>query len=156
MNNNNIKSAGEKLIWRLKPNEKGVYKSFTPNKDDFKALETVLGYITSSLEKERLDNSLFAKLYIYTFCDFIRKYKSDVLEGEIKFQLDRLLSAPIETFYEAFNNDLNTVQLDRMIGRCRKENGDNFTEEEMKAFFNKETQRKKLDFMISEALNNFK
>ena len=156
MDDYNIKKAGEKLIWRLKPDDKGNYKAFKPNKNDFEALKVVLGHITSSLEKERLDNGLFAKLYIYTFCDFIRKFESDVLESEIKVQLDRLLSAPIETFYEAFNNDLNTIQLDRMIGRCKKENDTKFTREEMASFFNKETQRKKLDFMISEALNNFK
>lgn len=156
METKNIKKAGERLIWRLKPDEKGNYKLFKPNKDDFNALKTILDYITASIEEERLDNALFAKLYIYTFCDFIRKYESDVLDGEVKFQLDRLLSAPIETFYESFNNDINGVQLDRMIGRCKKENDEQFTKDELSIYFNKETQVKTLNHMITEALNSFK
>ena len=35
----NIKKAGERLIWRLKPDAKGNYKPFKPDNTDFNALK---------------------------------------------------------------------------------------------------------------------
>ena len=156
MSDYNIKKAGERLIWKLKPNEKGEYKQFKPDNKDFEALTCVLGHINESLEKDRLNNPLFAKLYIYVWVDLMRKYESTMFDEMVQSELHGMLDKPIELFYMAFDNVLTHHLQNGLLEKARKPDGKVPTIEEFKATYNTDVQRKELDYRISEALNKFK
>lgn len=145
-----LKKSAKRLIWRF-----NLKNGFTPNTDDKNALNCVLEWINREKEDRLKDNILFAKLFIYILNQNIRYYETDVLEKEPQKHLSKILDTPIELFYEAFNRELENVQLNRMLERVKKENDTNFTKDELKQYFDKTFQKEELNHMITEALNRF-
>ena len=155
MKDYDIKKAGDRLIWRLKPNENGQYINFKPNESDFKALKTVLGWITSEKEKSVLDNEILVKLYIYSLNDLIRKYDTDVLDGMVQKELSKILDTPLHLFYDAFDRSLVEVQMNKIIERARDKSGNKITKAKFMEVYDTDFQKEQLNHMISEALNRF-
>ena len=146
-----LKKSAKRLIWRF-----NLKNGFIPNNEDKSALNCVLEWINREKEDRLKDNIQFAKLFIYIFNQNIRHYETDVLDSEPQKQLSKILDTPIELFYEAFNRELENVQLKRMMERVKKENDTKFTEQELKEYFDKSFQKAELNHMITEALNRFK
>lgn len=153
MSNYDIKKAASKLSWRL-GKKNGEYKSFTPNDDDVKRLNTLLSCINREKKEALTINTLFAKLYIYELVRFIRDYETDILDNNIQKELSGLLNRPLRSFYTAFHEELKSNQLDRIIRRVVIE-GKTITSEDLKIIYDRDYCDSQLDLMITEALNRF-
>lgn len=151
----NLKKSVERLIWRFKPDHTGKAKAFYPNDNDVKALNTILGWINRQKQETVNNNQLFAKLYIYFLTQSIRYYETDVLDDIPQKELSRILDTPLANFYKAFEVDLHSAQISRLVQRAKKENGKFYTIDELKAIYDSKAIKSHLDFMISEALNRF-
>ena len=145
-----IKKAGERLIWRLRPNEKGQHTSFKPNENDFNALKTVLRHITLGKENNASKHTLFAKLYIYQLTTFTRQYGTTIFNDHVQVEVSKMLNYPLSYFYDAFYSDLITNQIDTIV------RGENVNVDSFKKVYDKETVDKQLEHMVTEALNRFK
>lgn len=110
-----VKRSGEKLLWRLSPDDDGKFKSFTPNLKDYNALKSVLGWINRQTSKNVDNNVLFAKLYIYHLTMNIRHYGTTVLNEFPTNDLLRLLDTPLNLFYKSFHQDLHGNQLNKLV-----------------------------------------
>jgi len=110
-----LKKAGKNLLYKLSPNEKGVYFNFKPSINDFNDLKTILGYINRQ-EKINLENNvLFAKLFIYELTMEIRSYQTTVLNPFPLKKLSAIMQKPLPLFYDAFYRDLLDNQLNKLV-----------------------------------------
>ena len=152
-----IKKAAEKLIWRLKPNNNGEYKTFTPNKNDVDSLNCLLQWVNNQ-KKETFDNNhLFAKLYIYHLTMNIRYFETTILDPIPQEDLSRILDTPIRHFYKAFEEDLYNNQLTRLLKKGGSEEQDKIIKDyiEQKNLYTSEVIQAQLSHMVTEALNRF-
>lgn len=147
-----LKKAAEHLLWRFN-SEKGIYIS---NKDK-SCLNTLLEWINNEKKTNIEERAviLFTKIYIYVLNQNIIHYDTDVLDKEPQKQLNRLLDLPLENFYEAFYKSIQNVQINRMLERCKKEDDNNFTKQELLGYFEKDFLKAQLNHIITEALNRF-
>ena len=152
MSDFNIKKAGERLIWRLRPDSKGNYKPFKPNESDFKALETILGRITSESEAVRLNNVMFTKLFITSYKQIMLDYDTDVLDKNVKEILFKELRLPLHIYYERFNEFLQMGRMDSMLDKLKENGSTSLQIEDIKDCFSNENQIKTLNAMVDEAL----
>ena len=152
-----VVKAVKRLVWRLAPNDKGEYSNFRVLEDDFLALKSILGEIDRLNKINLPNNTLFAKLYIYHLTMNIRHFGTTVLDNYPHSDLHRLLSKPLDLFFQSFYNDLQDNQLNKLLN-CK-------TDEEKKEVWNdfvkyKETFTlqfitEKLTSQINEALKRF-
>lgn len=106
-----IKKSGERLLWRISPNENGEYKPFKPNESDFNALKSILGTINRFEGKVLYNNKLFAKLYLMQLVGDIRENNTSIFNEMIFTNLSSQLAKPLDLFYLAFYEDLCANQL---------------------------------------------
>ena len=111
----NVKKAGQRLQWRMQPNDKGEYKTFKVNEDDFKALNSILGMINRLQNLNPLDNVLFEKLLIRFMTQEIRHHGTTIFNRSLLKEISTILAYPLEDFYTAFYNDLHSNQLNRLL-----------------------------------------
>ena len=154
-NEYDVKKAGQRLIWRLSPNEKGETKSFKPNENDFKSLKTILGWITSIKEETMLKQRLFAKLYIKHYTEHMRKHDETILCNEIQESLSVLLSVPLDRFYEAFYRELKVRQFEKIIDNTMRVSGKELTLGELGGIYDEKFVNDTLFHQITEAVNRF-
>lgn len=156
MNDYDIKTAGQRLLFRFKPNEKGFCKTFTPNDEDIKALSVLLKWITRQKEDVVNNNLLFSKLFIKTLLSNIRTTEACVLDEMIHKELLRDLNKPIEFYIEGFVNEIRVNQASKV---CFLAKDKNKTQEQLTEMFNRvyspEFIESKLRDYVSEALNRF-
>lgn len=146
-----IKSAGERLLWRFKSG-----KSFVPNELDVDALTCVLSFINRQTSENIANNQLFAKLYIYHLTMNIRYYETTVLNEFPVGDLHRLLSKPLTSFYKAFYVDLHNNQLNKLVKVDEEERQgvlDDF--KNLQQTFTEDFIIQKLDEQMSNALNRY-
>lgn len=147
-----VKSAGERLLWRLQPGA----KSFTPNDKDYNALVTVLEWINRQENVNVKGHVLYAKLYIYFLTQGIRHHKTTVFNPEVAKELHRILSTPFPLFYKAFITDLYNNQLNRINAEGIEVFDETMKDlEQFKQTFTEDYIKGKLNEMISESLNRF-
>ena len=139
-----IDKAVQRLSWRFST---GI--QFKPNKNDVDALNFLFGWISSQKKINLLNQSLFAKLYIYELNETLIKYDSTVFDPIIQKSLSRILDLPLETFYESFHKSLHHNQLKKLD--LQK----GVTLDDVKEKFNLEIVTDKLNNMITEAVNKF-
>ena len=137
----------QRLSWQF---SRGT--SFKPNQNDVDALNTIFEWITSQKEINLLNQQLFAKLYIERLVREIRENKSTVFNVDIQKEVSRVLSMPIELFYEAFHSDLHNNQVRKVLKDKLKED---ITFEDMENKYTLEIVTDKLNHMITEAINKF-
>jgi hypothetical protein len=111
----NVKKAGQRLQWRMQPNENGEYKTFKVNEDDFKALNSILGLCNRLQNLNPLDNVLFEKLLIRFMTQEIRHHGTTIFNRNLLKEISTILAYPLEDFYTAFYNDLHSNQLNRLL-----------------------------------------
>ena len=152
-----LKKAAERLIWRLKPDEKGEFKSFTPNKNDIESLNCILNWINNQKKDTLKNNQLFAKLYILGLTNIIRHQETTIFDPIPQKELSKILDYPLSSFYKSFTEDLYNNQLLKL-------NTSDLTNENKKVISDYREQRNlypegliesKLNHMITEALNRF-
>lgn len=139
-----LEQSVQRLQWRFNTN-----KSFKPNQNDANALNFIFGWITRQKDINALNNDLFAKLYILQLNKTIREYDSTVFDEMIQKEVSRVLSIPLDRFYESFYNDLHHNQIKKVS--LQKE----FTLDDVKERFTKEIVKDKLQHMVTEAINRF-
>ena len=110
-----VKKSGERLLWRFATDEKGNYKSFTPNENDFVALKSVLGFINRQTNENVENNQLFAKLFIYHLTMEIRQFGTTVFNDYPLDKITKLLKTPLHLFCKAFYDDLHHNQLNKLV-----------------------------------------
>lgn len=150
----NLKSSVERFIWRLRK-ENGKHVHFYPNEKDVSAFNVILSWINRQKEGTVNNNQLFAKLYIYFLTQSIRYYETDVLDNIPQKELSRVLDTPLANFYKAFEVDLHSAQISKIVQRAKKEDGKFFDINELQAHYSSEFITAHLNHMISEALNRF-
>lgn len=150
-----IKSAASRLSWRFrKENDKNI--PFTPNDTDVLSLNTLLEYINREKKQKLQHNVLFAKLFIYHLTAKIRENKTTIFDKIIQHDICRVLDYPLETFYEAFKNELYSNQIDEICTNLKdKETKESITADDFKELYTLEYITANLDLMITEALNRF-
>ncbi len=151
-NHFDVKKAGNRLLWRIKPDEKDKYTSFKPNENDFNALKTVLGHITRSKEKDVLNNAILIKLIIYVYNNLIQKYNTTILDDIPQKELCRILDRPVEHFYEAFESSIRNIQMNKMIDDLGDKKP---TKEEFVKAYDLGFVTESLNHMVSECINRF-
>lgn len=152
--NYDLKKAIDRIQWRFRI-ENNDYVNFKPNKLDLDAINTFIRWIASQKKESLNNNVLFAKLFIYTKTQFIRKNQTTVLDGFATKELCRLLDIPLNFYYDAFYNDLHDNQLNRLLKAEDKKEELAIIEEykQLKKTFTKDFVTNKLDHEITEALN---
>jgi hypothetical protein len=111
----NVKKAGQRLQWRIQPNDKGEYKTFKVNEDDSKALNSLLGMINRIQNLDTSNQVLFEKLYIRFLTQEIRDHGTTIFDNNLLTEISSILAYPLEAFYTAFYNDLHDNQLNRLL-----------------------------------------
>lgn len=111
----NVKKAGQRLQWRIQPNDKGEYKTFKVNEDDSKALNSILGSINSIKNLDTSNQILFEKLLIRFLTQEIRHHGTTIFDNNLLTEISTILAYPLESFYTAFYNDLHSNQLNRLL-----------------------------------------
>ena len=134
----------QRLTWRLTSN-----KAFKANQNDVDAFNSVLGWITSQKKINLLNHNLFAKLYIYELTRQVRGMESTVFETINQKEVSRILAMPLSVFYKAFHTDLHMNQITKAVKK------EGVTDEELKEKYSLEEVTKKLNHMITEAINKF-
>ena len=136
--------AINRLHWRY---TQGM--QFKPNNNDAEALNIVFDWITRQKEINVLNNDLFAKLYIYHLNQNIRHFKTTVFNNTPQKDLSRILSYPIEYFYQSFYNSLHHNQLGKLSLEGK------LTIEDLKEKYTLEIVTDQLQHMVGEAINKF-
>lgn len=152
-----LKKAAERLIWRLKPNKNGGFKSFTPNQNDIDCLNCILNWINNQKKETLNNNHLFAKLYIYVLTQEINFHDTNVLDSIPQKKVSALLNHPLDKFYKSFTNDLYENQLKRLLRLTESEEQRKVISEyqEQKNLYPEGLIESQLNHMITEALNRF-
>lgn len=150
-----VKKSVERLIWRFRKDKEGDYIQFKPNNNDFNELLNIIGWIEQQKELSLLNNDLFAKLFIHVLNQNIEYYNTDVLEEEPQKEISRLLSTPLKLFYKAFHSKIQSVHINRILERTKKENSNEITKQELREFFDLDFVTEQLNHMITEAINKF-
>ncbi|WP_166387726.1 hypothetical protein [Polaribacter sp. 11A2H] len=151
-----VKKSGNRLLWRISPNEKGEFKTFKVLQDDFNALKSILGMVNRLESKTISNNELFAKLFIMELLGQIREKETTVFNDSVFIQISNQLSKPLELFYQTFYEDLCSNQLNKLTK-------DDFTDTEghnilmdyhrFKETFTLELVKSKLNEMMSNTLH---
>ena len=142
-----LEQGVQRLRWRFSNNT-----SFKPNQTDLEAMNTILGWISSQKEISVLNQSLFAKMYIYQLIKEIRHNGTTIFDNHNQKEVSRMLSIPLEVYYERFHFDLHHNQLAKTFKDKLKED---ITLEDLKEKFTLEIVTDKLNHMVSEAVNSF-
>jgi len=150
-----VKKSGQRLLWRMSPNDKGEHTPFKPNNSDFNALKSILGAINRSQEETLSNNQLFAKLYIMQLVGDIRENGTTVFNEFIFERLSNQLSKPLDLFYKAFHEDLCSNQLNRITETTTDKEGKEVVDDykRFKESFSLELVTSKLDEHIVATLN---
>jgi hypothetical protein len=109
-----VKKAGERLLWRFGQDDKGNFKNFTPNDQDFIALKSVLAWMNRQSSGIIENSPLFAKLYILQLVGEIRENKTTVFNDHVFAKISNQLAKPLELFYTTFYDDLVANQFTRL------------------------------------------
>ena len=141
--------AIQRLAWRFTSNT-----SFKPSEKDVEALNCIIEWMNRQSKESVLNNSLFAKLYIYNLNQTIRHYGATVFDDICQKDLSRLLDTPIEHFYTAFHKELQSNNTIRVVEDSTIARDQIISELKEKYTLKKVTTE--LDFMINEALKTFK
>ena len=136
--------ALKRLHWRFSQG-----KAFKPNQNDANALNLLFDWMTRQKKINVLNNTLCSKLYISALAENIRTYNTTVFDMHPQKDLSRVLSYPLEYFYDAFYRQmcLNQTKEDVKKGFL--------TLDDLKEKYTREIVEDKLDHMISEAINKF-
>jgi hypothetical protein len=113
----NIEKAIKKFQWRFRKNEKGEFISFKPTYDDVLAINSLLTWINNQKKKTIENNQILAKLLIYQYIQNIRFYETTVVT-DFNFaqkDLSKVLSKPLESFYQSFYRDIHDNQLNKLV-----------------------------------------
>ena len=111
----NVKKAGQRLQWRMQPNDKGEYNTFKVNEDDFKALNSILGMCNRIQNLDTSNHVLFEKLLIRFITQEIRHHGTTIFDKNLLTEISTILNYPLESFYTAFMNDLHSNQLNTIL-----------------------------------------
>ena len=84
---------------------------------DIKAFNSIRDYFISKNSDQINDNLLFAKLYIYTYSQFLDKFNATVFDDIPQKELNKMLSMNLESFISSFTNKLNQSDLYEVIDR---------------------------------------
>ena len=136
--------ALNRLHWRFTQG-----KAFKPNQNDANALNLVFDWIARQKEINVLNSELFAKLYIYNLNQNINYHKTSVFDNTPQKDLSRILSYPIEYFYQSFHKSLHHNQLSTLNLK------DGITVDDLKDKYTLEIVTDRLQHMIGEATNKF-
>ena len=101
---NTIKKAVERITWRLN-------NGWKANENDIEAINFIVDYVNTTSNKTIQNNELTAKLYIFAYSQFLKRYNATVFDDIPRKELNKMLSKPLGLYYEKFKNDLNTTEL---------------------------------------------
>ena len=103
----NIQKAVQRLHWRFTSNA-----SFKANTSDLSALNDIIQYVNAEEEKTRLNQVLFAKLYVKVYQRILESNQTDVFDQKTKidFYTD-VFSPPLDQLIEEFTKGLNHSEM---------------------------------------------
>ena len=145
----NFDKALQRIGWRFTSK-----KPFLPNQQDIDSINCILQWINNQKKEDLKKNHLFAKLFIYNLNQIIRDYDTDVLNDFAQKELSRLLNIPLEAYYRAFKQELDNVQVNKIVAAHKL--GKEVTEADLKEKYDIKYVENQLNHMITEALNRFK
>lgn len=102
----NIQKAFQRLKWRFSNGK------FEPNENDADALKFIADWIVREKEAELQRQTIFAKMYVYSFIHELHFYK------DLKFaqkKLHEVLSQPLDYHYSEFLKKLNDFELESFM-----------------------------------------
>ena len=105
-----IEKALNRLAWWVTPQKDQVgnvfFKNIKPNRTDLESVNFMIEWVKEQKHKTIQQNELFAKLYIYTYHQFLAYYGGSIFDSIPQKELNKLVSAPLESFYAAFKQKL--------------------------------------------------
>lgn len=167
-----LNKAVNRIKWRFSQG-----KAFTPNENDIKSFNSIVGFINDFQNDSFKNNQLFAKLYIFFLDEHIKYYKSDIFDLIPQQALSRLLDTPLRLSYKSFHKNMISNYQDKILAknglediktpseRTEQENADiqlridNMSDEDklniFKETYSLEFVTERLDEMIINALTRF-
>ena len=141
-----IKTALERIFWR--------FQTINGNITDQKALDTLAEFVNDKHAKQLQDNEMFAKVYIFMYSYFLKRYNTDVYDPIPQKELHRYLDQPLERIIERFKVKMNEKEYELQGTIEHPEIGKSTSD--FKDVWDTETVKEHLELMINMALNEFK
>ena len=106
-----IEKALNRLAWWVTPQRdisgNIFFKNIKPNRTDLESVNFMIDWVKRQKEITISNNTLFSKLYIYTYHTFLKNYSASIFDNEPQKELHKLLNKPLDAFIEAFKTQLN-------------------------------------------------
>ena len=141
-----IKTALDRIFWR--------FQNINGNITDQKALDTLADFVNDKHNKQLQDNEMFAKVYIFMYSYFLKRYNTDIYDTIPQKELHRYLDQPLERIVERFRVKMNEKEYELQgtiehpaIGKSTSD----FKEE-----WDYETTKEHLELIINIAIDEFK
>lgn len=97
---NTINKAINRLQWRLK-------NGWKANQNDVDAINFIIDFANIQQTENFESNELFAKLYIFAYKDYLKKFKGTVFDEVPKKELHKFIDKSLETHIIEFKDFLN-------------------------------------------------
>ena len=141
-----IKTALERIFWR--------FKSIKGNETDQETLNTLAEFVNDKHTKQLQDNEMFAKVYIFMYSYFLKRYDTDIYDSIPQKELHRYLDQPLERIVTRFKDKLNEKEYELQGTIVHPAIGKSTSK--FKEVWDYETVKEHLELMINMAINQFK
>ena len=82
-------------------------KVWNVTEHDVTAFNKIVDFVNDKHKKQLQQNELFAKLYIFAFSYYLKRYNCSVYDSEAAKELHQLLDKPLNVFIKRFTDVLN-------------------------------------------------
>ena len=89
--------------------------SWKASKADVESFEIIKNFIVKKQKEQQHDYELFAKLYIFAYGEFLKKYKSTVFDVVPQKELNKFVLRPLSSFLSDFTELLNVSDQYKII-----------------------------------------
>ena len=81
---------------------------------DITAFNKLVDFVNVKHKQQLRQNELFAKLYVFAYAYYIKRYDSDVYCKTTQKELHKLLDLPLELFMQRFTRKINDIEMEQM------------------------------------------
>ena len=140
----NIKKTIEHFQFKLK----NVWKA---SATDIDALNSITEFVNDKHNKQLQDNEMFAKVYIFMYSYFLKRYDTDIYDSIPQKELHRYLDQPLERIVTRFKDKLNEKEYELQGTIVHPAIGKSTSD--FKDVWDYETVKEHLELMINLTLN---
>ena len=99
-----IKKALDRISWRLS-------NGWKANEKDIEALNTIAKFVNQKHDEDFNNNTLFAKLYVYIYGEFLKYYEATVFDNIPQKELHKELDKPFSQIVEEFIDKHHLIEM---------------------------------------------